>query len=121
MGAHREVKQVIVIRSDLKMGKGKMVAQGCHASLMSYFAAKKRSNEIASEWVDSGEKKVVLKIDGKEALIGLYNRVKAEKIPTAIVVDAGLTEVPPGTMTALGIGPWEEGEIDRVTGTLTLL
>lgn len=116
-----EIKQVIIIRSDLDMGKGKTAAQAAHASLMSYFAAEKSHKDIAKEWLATGEKKIVLKVDGEDALIKFSEAFKFKKIPHALVTDAGLTGVPPGTKTALGVGPWNGAEIDLLTRGLKLL
>jgi PTH2 family peptidyl-tRNA hydrolase len=116
-----ELKQVIIIRSDLDMGKGKLAAQVAHASLMSYLETCKGHKDIADEWISEGEKKIVLKVDGEGDLKRLYEGFKYLNIPSALVTDAGLTEVPPGTKTALGVGPWNSREIDRLTSTLKLL
>ncbi len=116
-----EIKQAIIIRSDLKMSKGKTAAQAAHASLMSYFEAERHDNEIAKEWLDTGEKKIVLKVSDEDSLVKLYNAYKFKKIPCALVTDAGLTEVPPGSKTALGIGPWKASDIDMFTKQLKLL
>jgi len=116
-----EIKQVIIVRSDIEMGKGKLAAQAAHASLMSYFEADKIDKDIVKEWLSSGEKKIVLKVSSEEALVKLFNAFKFKKIPCALVSDAGLTELPPGTKTALGIGPWHSSEIDPFTSSLKLL
>lgn len=121
MQLKEEIKQVIILRSDITMGKGKTVAQGAHASLMSYFQAEKASKETAREWIDSGEKKIVLKVTDEEALVKLYKAFEFKKVPCALVSDAGLTQLPPGTKTALGIGPWKGSEIDLFTKGLKLL
>ncbi|MGC8676409.1 MAG: peptidyl-tRNA hydrolase Pth2 [Candidatus Micrarchaeia archaeon] len=115
------LKQVIVVRSDLEMGKGKLAAQVAHASLMSYFAAAKQDSELTEQWLAEGEKKIVLKVDGEEALKKLYAAFQYLHVPCALVEDAGLTELPPGTVTALGIGPWRSEDIDKLTGSLKLL
>ncbi|MGC8647742.1 MAG: peptidyl-tRNA hydrolase Pth2 [Candidatus Micrarchaeia archaeon] len=116
-----EIKQVIIVRTDIEMSKGKLAAQVAHASLMSYFEAEKASKETAKKWLDTGEKKIVLKVGSEEALVKLYNAFKFKNVPCALVSDAGLTELPPGTKTALGIGPWNAGEIDQFTSSLKLL
>lgn len=116
-----EIKQVIVLRADLGMGKGKLVAQGSHAALMSYFAADKKDTATATSWVEGGEKKVVLKVESEDELLKLYKIVKSKHIPCALIVDAGLTQIPSGSATALGIGPWSGDEIDSVTNELKLL
>ena len=116
-----ELKQVIVIRTDITMGKGKVVAQGAHASLMSYLETAKKDKSAADAWINSGEKKIVLKIDGEEPLKRLHEAFKYKNIPCALVSDAGLTELPPGTITALGVGPWKGKDIDQLTGAFKLL
>jgi peptidyl-tRNA hydrolase, PTH2 family len=121
MQLKEEIKQVILIRSDLDMNKGKMVAQGAHASLMSYFEAEKMDKAIVKQWLDMGEKKIVLKVGDEEALTKLYKAFQFKKVPCALVSDAGLTQLPPGTKTALGIGPWISSEIDQFTQGFKLL
>ena len=116
-----EIKQVIIIRKDLGMGVGKTVAQGSHASLMSYLETVRSGGKVAEEWIAAGEKKIVLKVDSEEVLRKLYEAFKYKKIPCALVSDAGLTELPPGTVTALGIGPWRSRDIDLFTSGLKLL
>ncbi len=116
-----EIKQVIIVRTDIEMGKGKLAAQVAHASLMSYFAAEKKDNSITRKWLENGEKKIVLKVENEEALKRLYEAFRYKEVPCALVTDAGLTELPPGTVTALGIGPWMNSEIDPITSKLKLL
>ncbi len=114
------MKQVIVIRMDLTLGKGKTAAQAAHASLQSAEKCRKRHPDVYKKWEWEGQKKVVLEIETEEELLHLYEQVKS-KIPAALVKDAGLTQVPPETVTCVGIGPWEDEEIDRYTGDLRLL
>jgi len=121
MQLQEELKQVIIVRMDLEMGKGKLAAQVAHASLMSYFEAEKIDRTIAKGWLDTGEKKIVLKVADDEALVKLFKAFEFKKVPCALVSDAGLTQLPPGTKTALGIGPWKSTEIDHFTKGLKLL
>ena len=116
-----EIKQVIIVRADLDMGKGKTAAQCCHGSLLSYLEAAKAGKEIVSEWLEQGQKKIVLKVPDEESLIKLYKAFQFKKVPCAIVNDAGLTQLPPGTTTVLGVGPWKADEIDLFTDKLKLL
>ncbi len=117
----QQIKQAIVIRMDLEMGKGKLAAQASHASLMSYFEAEKADKGVAKEWLDTGEKKIVLKVTDEEALTKLYNAFKFRKVPCALVSDAGMTQLPPGSKTALGVGPWYADKINEFTSGLKLL
>jgi len=114
---NEQYEQVIVIRSDLEMSNGKLEAEATRASLMSFFEAEKSNEEIAQKWLGSGEKKIVLKAS-EDALKKLYAALQNKKVPAALVTDAGLTELPPGTVIALGIGPWLSSEIDKFTRAL---
>ena len=117
-----EIKQVIIIRKDLRMGPGKTVAQGAHASLMSYLQVVGSGHkEVADRWIEEGEKKIVLKVESEETLRKLHEGFRYKKIPCALVSDAGLTELQPGTVTALGVGPWSSNEINMLTLGLKLL
>lgn len=112
------MKQVIVVRRDLKMGKGKMSAQVAHASVG---ALGKCEREAAGEWESSGAKKVVLWAASLEELLELEKKAKRAKLPNFLVTDAGRTEFTEPTTTCLGIGPARESEIDALTGHLKLV
>ena len=120
-GIGEEIKQVIIVRKDIKMGTGKLAAQVGHAAVMSYLKAKKENEKIAEEWLDTGEKKIVLKVENEESLRKLFGAFEYKKIPCALVTDAGLTQLPPGTVTALGVGPWLTKELNPLTSMLKLL
>lgn len=111
-------KQCLVVRTDLKMSCGKTCAQAAHASIAAYERADKN---VKKSWLAEGQKKVVLKVKDERSLLELRSIAEAAGITTALIQDAGLTEIPPGTITALGIGPAKSGEIDRITGGLSLL
>lgn len=111
-------KQVIVLRGDLKLSKGKAAAQAAHASLAAFRKADKKT---AALWDKEGSKKVVLKTSSLEQMLALEEKCSSLKLPHAIIADAGLTEMKPGTITALGIGPGRDGDINKVTGSLALL
>ena len=110
------MKQVIVVRSDLKLSKGKLAVQCSHAS----YSAAKKSKET-SKWEMEGQKKIVLKAKNLDQLIELKEKCVELRLPHALISDAGLTEVKKGTITCLGIGPADEKKIDKVTGSLPLL
>ncbi len=111
-------KQVILVRTDLKMGKGKIATQACHAAIA---ALRKAKDEVIRKWERQGGKKVVLKVKSEKELLNFYEKAKKAKLPCALIRDAGLTQLEPETLTALGIGPAEEKEIDKITGKLKLL
>ncbi len=121
MSTHFEFKMAIVVRSDLDMSPGKVAAQACHACLEAYEKARRRKDEYWKEWRNVGAKKVILKARSLEELLDLEKKAKRLKLPYALIVDRGLTEIPPNTPTALGIGPSISKLIDRVTGHLLLL
>ena len=111
---------MIAVRTDLKMGKGKIAAQCCHASLEAYEKALKHSPRWVEEWKETGQAKVVVKILGKKGLLELFERAKRE-LPAALIKDAGRTQIEAGEPTCVGIGPAPESEIDKFTKELKLL
>ncbi len=113
-------KQVILIRTDLKMQKGKIGAQCAHASVEALEKAKSRNPEWVQAWKETGQAKVVLKVSSEKELIEWKNALD-KKFPVALIRDAGRTQVEPGSLTALGIGPCPEKEIDKYTQKLKLL
>ncbi|MBN2101698.1 MAG: aminoacyl-tRNA hydrolase [Candidatus Aenigmarchaeota archaeon] len=112
------MKQVFVIRTNLKMGKGKIAAQVAHAAIELY---KKASREEIDEWEREGSKKVVLKVSGLEEMEQIRNQCHSQKIKTCYIHDAGHTQVEAGSLTVLGIGPVEDEKIDRITGHLKMV
>jgi PTH2 family peptidyl-tRNA hydrolase len=112
-----EYKQCIILREDLKLSKGKAAVQTAHAALLSYERAPLPDRRT---WKRQGQKKVVLKVTSLAALYQLQAEAEKLNLPSAIVEDAGLTEIPPGTVTALGIGPARAEEIDKLTRDLAL-
>ncbi len=109
-------KQIIAVRKDLKLGKGKIAAQAAHASLQAY---RKAPSAVQRAWEEEGSKKVVVAVEGKGELFRVYR--EAGRLPRALIRDAGLTQVRNGEATAVGIGPAREDVIDRITGELKLL
>jgi PTH2 family peptidyl-tRNA hydrolase len=111
------MKQAIVARTDLGMGRGKLAAQVAHAALSAYEDTDERTRK---QWKGEGQKKVVLKASGESELFRLADEAERLGLPNAIVRDAGHTQLDPGTVTCLAVGPGDEAEIDRVTGDLSL-
>jgi peptidyl-tRNA hydrolase, PTH2 family len=128
-------KQVIVIRKDLNMRKGKMCAQASQASMKVFFD--RMSSHIASDgrrvtemilpdlmydWVNGIFTKIVVSVNSETELLEIYNQAKQRKIPCCLIRDSGLTEfnnIP--TFTAVAIGPDDSDAIDVITGHLPLL
>ncbi|MFH0973443.1 MAG: peptidyl-tRNA hydrolase Pth2 [Candidatus Micrarchaeota archaeon] len=114
-------KQALVLRSDLKMGKGKIGAQCAHASVLALDKASASDARGVAEWRAGGMKKICLKVASEKELIEIFNQAKRARLPCALVRDAGFTQIEAGTATAVGIGPAEEARIDAITGKLKLL
>lgn len=112
---------VIVVDRNVKMTPGKTAAQVAHAAVTCALAAEKYDKRAFAAWMAEGQQKVVLKANGSKELFRL--KVHAEDIGmcTALVKDAGHTQIDPGTLTCLGIGPGLESNLDKVTGDLKLL
>lgn len=113
------------MRKDLGMRKGKMVAQGAHASIA--FLSKKvrkgeKLNKAEKEWIDNSFTKICVYVNSEEELDAIVEKAQQAGINVDLIIDAGRTEfhgVP--TKTCAGIGPAEDSEIDKITGGLKLL
>lgn len=136
-----ETKQIIVIRKDLNMRRGKQISQGAHASMKVFldlcekgFSYDEHLGEIKKytfyyekgknwdNWLNGRFTKVVVGCDSEEELLGLYKKATEKKLPCSLITDAGLTEfngVP--TNTCIAIGPCYPEDLDKITGHLKLL
>jgi len=114
-------KLVIAVRRDIKLSPGKMAAQVGHASVECAFLAQKKSKKWFKRWKRTGAKKVVVWVENMDALQELIHEAEGAKLVHYLVVDAGLTQVPPGTPTCLGIGPGPSPIVDSITGHLKLV
>ncbi len=110
-------KEVIVVRNDLNLSVGKTAAQVAHAAVECYVKSDPR---IRKKWMDEGQKKVVLSA-GPEEIKSIIEKCRKNKTNFCVIFDAGLTEIPPNTLTCIGIGPDKEDVIDKITGSLPLL
>ncbi|ABM80619.1 peptidyl-tRNA hydrolase Pth2 [Hyperthermus butylicus] len=120
-----EYKQVIVVRADLKMSRGKLAAQAAHAAVEAVLeildSGHPEWRRWLEEWRRQGQKKVVVKVDSEAELLRVYQEALRLGLPTSLIADAGRTELPPGTRTAVAVGPAPSPIVDRVTGKLKLL
>ena len=114
-------KQVIVMRNDLKMSRGKITAQAGHAAVSAAEEARKKCSGWWKAWIAEGQCKIAVRAESEQELLELERKAKRSKLPTALIVDRGLTELPPGTVTCLGIGPAPSAQVDAITGQLPLL
>lgn len=109
------LKQVILIRADLKMSKGKIAAQASHAAVDAVLSSNKK---MISKWKGEGMKKIALKVENLDDLKLFIDKADNEGLVVSIITDAGHTEVEPGTVTCGAIGPGPEILIDKITGEL---
>ena len=114
-------KLVVAVRADLDLSRGKLAVQVAHAAVMATLDAKARHRKAFSDWYDEGQKKVVVKAADLQELHLLQHRARSLGLTTALVEDAGLTELPPGTVTCLAVGPGPNEVVDQVTGHLKLV
>ena len=124
------IKQVLVLRKDLNMRKGKMVTQGSHSCMKVFFDRMTKNNltytftatEEMAEWIDGKFTKICVSVNSEEELLDIYNKAKEANLPCTLIEDCGLTEfkgVP--TKTCCAIGPVKEEEVDPITKHLPLL
>lgn len=131
-----EIKQVIVVRKDLKMNRGKIAAQAAHASMKIFFDRVINTKEKKDDsfditinfskemefWRESAFTKACLRVDSEEELLEIYDKAKKEGLPTALITDSGQAvfhNIP--TNTCIAIGPDKSEKIDKITGHLRLL
>jgi peptidyl-tRNA hydrolase, PTH2 family len=112
------LKQVILVRADLKLPKGKMSAQAAHAAVEAVIRSDK---DDVKKWRNSGMAKIVLKVADKGELYKYNQQAKDAGLITAMITDAGRTVVEPGTVTCCAIGPDDEEKIDEITGKLKIV
>lgn len=131
-----DVKQVIVVRTDLNMRKGKIAAQVAHASMKVFFDRFNYFNKTATdpayidmtltpameEWYRGAFTKVVVGVEGEDAIYQLAEQAKNLDIPHAVIIDNGFTEFHGNkTTTCLAIGPDYSEKIDQITKELKLI
>ena len=109
---HFRYKQCLILRNDVKMSCGKKCAQAAHASIGAFESADKT---LRKSWQAEGQKKVVLKADSERTLFEIKVIAERAGISTSLVQDAGMTQIPPGTITALGLGPGKSEDLDKIT------
>jgi peptidyl-tRNA hydrolase, PTH2 family len=133
LDAGRPTKQVIVIRRDLRMRRGKEIAQGAHAAtawladrviqgmMPNGSVAHLALSPAERAWLESSFRKVVVKVSSEEELLAVYRKALEAGLAAHLVTDRGLTEfggVP--TRTCLAVGPDYDDLVDPVTGDLEL-
>lgn len=118
--APKPMKQIIILRKDLNMRKGKMVAQGAHASMK--VTLENLRDKRVKEWLRGAFAKIAVSVDSEEELLDLYIEAKNQGFLVALIQDKGLTEFHGIlTNTAIAIGPDIPEKLDELTGKLKLL
>lgn len=112
------IKQIIVVNKKLGMSQGKIAAQVAHAA---FNAGQKANDEVIDKWMKSGHCKIVLQVETPQEIIDIKEKADRLELPTALIIDEGLNEIPTDSITALGIGPYYADYIDSITGDLRLL
>ena len=115
-----EIKQVIIVRTDLDMGKGKIAAQVGHACVLGAEHVRKSNPDWFDTWWN-GQEKIVLKVSSLKELESIKQGAIELDLPWSEVTDAGHTQISPGTTTSISIGPAPEERIDKITSELKLL
>jgi peptidyl-tRNA hydrolase, PTH2 family len=112
-------KLVLLVRTDLDMGRGKIAAQVAHAAVLAVLAT--RASADCAAWLAQGQPKVVLRVGDEHELSQIAAAALAAGLHVEVVQDAGRTQVPPGTPTCCAIGPAPAARVDQLTGGLSLL
>ncbi len=121
MSGEYEFKQTLVVRLDLKIGRGKLAVQCSHAAVSAAEEARTREPDWWKAWMADGQPKIALKVPDLDAIMSLEQQARTKRLPYFVVKDKGLTQVPPGTITCIGIGPAPGILLDGLTGNLPLL
>ena len=118
---NEEYKLVLLVRKDLKMQKGKIAAQCGHASVGCVLKAQKKDPISLNTWLYRGQAKIALNVDNLEQLEEMERKAMEKNLITKKICDAGRTQVEPGSITVLGIGPAPVSVVNEITGKLKLL
>jgi PTH2 family peptidyl-tRNA hydrolase len=114
------MKQMLVMRKDLNMRKGKLIAQGAHASMKA--TLENLDHPSVKQWLDGPFTKIAVSVESEEELLEVMNNAKEAGLITALITDAGRTEfngVP--TNTCIAVGPATNEQLQSITGHLKLL
>ena len=112
---------MLIVRRDAKMSAGKISVQCAHAAVECALACKKSSPRLFERWRNQGAKKICVFAEDLKELMGLHDEANHAHLTTHVVKDAGKTELAPGTVTVLGIGPATYQTMTRITSHLPLV
>ncbi|XP_042215349.1 uncharacterized protein LOC121861549 isoform X1 [Homarus americanus] len=113
-----EFKLVLVVRDDLKMGKGKVAVQCCHATLKAYKQIQKMNPKVLRAWEMNGQPKVILKVNDEATMMDVTSLAMDAGMITSLIHDAGCSQIAPESPTVLGLGPGSVEVLDQITGHL---
>ena len=116
-----DVKMMLVVRTDLRMSIGKIVAQTAHAAVSCSKSAEQDFPLFYTSWFNTGMAKIAVSVDSESILHELQSKAHTANIPSYLVRDAGRTEVASNTPTVLAIGPAPVSVVDLITRHLSLL
>ncbi|CAO2841525.1 unnamed protein product [Amaranthus hypochondriacus] len=116
-----ELKMVLVVRQDLKMGSGKIASQCAHAAMGMYAELMQSQRLLLRQWEQYGQAKIVTTCKNLKEMNRLQQEAESIGLPTFVVADAGRTQVASGSKTVLAIGPGRKSVVDSVTGKQRLL
>ncbi|XP_051119218.1 uncharacterized protein LOC127243307 [Andrographis paniculata] len=119
--ADEELKMVLVVRNDLKMGAGKIASQCAHAATGMYAELMQSHRSLLRQWEQCGQAKIVLTCKNQQEMNKVRDAAESIGLPTFLVADAGRTQVSAGSTTVLAVGPGNKSAVDSVTGKLRLL
>lgn len=117
------MKVAIIVRTDLKMGKGKIAGQVAHACIgLIRYKTGSQTDEKINDWIDGcNQTKIILKVKDEKELGDILERASKIDIPFWCVRDAGKTQIEEDTLTCAAIGPMSDNDAEKVTGDLKLL
>ncbi|GAY48341.1 Aminoacyl-tRNA hydrolase [Citrus sinensis] len=117
----QDLKLVLVVRQDLKMGSGKIASQCAHAATGMYAELMQSDRHLLRKWEQCGQPKIVVTCKNQQEMNKLWEVAENTGLPTFVVADAGRTQVSAGSKTVLAIGPGPKSLVDSVTGKQRLL
>jgi len=116
----QDMKMMLVVRNELKMGKGKAAAQCAHATLGAYKQARRKCPDLLHIWEATGQPKIAVKVETEADLQLLLGKARSLGLVSYLVADAGRTQIAAGSQTVLAVGPGPGNLVDQVTGGLKL-
>uniref|UniRef100_A0A4W5NI72 Peptidyl-tRNA hydrolase 2, mitochondrial n=1 Tax=Hucho hucho TaxID=62062 RepID=A0A4W5NI72_9TELE len=108
-----EFKMILVVRSELKMGKGKVPAQCSHAAVSAYKQVQLRNPELLKQWEYCGQPEIVVKAPDEDSLLELVGLPASVGLPVFLLQNAGRTQTAQGSLTVLGVGPGPADLVDK--------